>query len=285
MEIDDKYFEELLYNVTLFFYKAQQDPNTIYSYTEEYSRIASLLEWSFNDDAKLGTFIDETIGILMLSKLEYDDFHNTAILRVKPEKIGFLKQTHEYLSEFDNDFPTAMPSPFEVIESTIKAFHHDSEISISLKPLVTELRPEWRKDLKDHREHNEAVNHCQKYTENHPVKEHNGAKYRSNAEIRIAKELEKKEVIFFPGNLAKIQIESGKFVQKEPDFLVLYKGKWGMLEIDGPFHSGKAAQDHSSDRFFKIHGLKVIERFPEEDVMEDAPQIIEKFLSLIEKNG
>ena len=40
--------------------------------------------------------------------------------------------------------------------------------------------------------------------------------------------------------------------------------KLGVLEVDGPWHTGRAADDHERDRRLREHGVRVVERYQAE---------------------
>jgi len=67
----------------------------------------------------------------------------------------------------------------------------------------------------------------------HPMCTYNGMSFRSKTERKVAKELEKQDVLFYPLPLANYQGDT-----KENDFLVCKKGKWAALElVNDHFHN------------------------------------------------
>lgn len=52
----------------------------------------------------------------------------------------------------------------------------------------------------------------------------------------------------------------------EPDMLITYKGRAGIIEIDGPKHRGRASDDRSRDRLFTNAGVLFVERLGVEDI-------------------
>ena len=61
-------------------------------------------------------------------------------------------------------------------------------------------------------------------------------RFRSKTEIKIAEALDRTGVLFVPNSLARLTTPKGR-ENKEADFLICYNGKWGVLEVDGPFHT------------------------------------------------
>ena len=112
----------------------------------------------------------------------------------------------------------------------------------------------------------------------------NGLKFRSQVETRIAKALEERAAMYFPLPRARLGLRNSRET-REPDFLVCHKGKWGILEVDGPHHTGRAADDHGRDRLFKQHGTKVIEHYNADECFQNANKVVNEFLNTLEKLG
>jgi len=103
--------------------------------------------------------------------------------------------------------------------------------------------------------------------------------------------LKRRNVLFLPNPAAVLgtsQAEYGKPVKKrEPDFLVCYKGRWGILEVNGDdFHTGivQTAKDHDRARIFKHYGVLCIEAYPLERCKNEASNVVDEFLTLLEKH-
>jgi hypothetical protein len=65
-----------------------------------------------------------------------------------------------------------------------------------------------------------------------------------------------------------------------PDFLITHRGKAGVIEVDGPHHRGRAANDHSRDGYLRDAGIRLVERVVVEDTIDAATldQFVERFL-------
>jgi very-short-patch-repair endonuclease len=68
----------------------------------------------------------------------------------------------------------------------------------------------------------------------------------------------------------------------EPDFVICYRGKWGVLEVDGSSHEGRKAQDTEKDRLYHAHGIGVVRRYTEEQVRDHPEAIVAEFLRDVE---
>lgn len=106
-------------------------------------------------------------------------------------------------------------------------------------------------------------------------------RFRSQTEIRIAAELDRAGVTFFPLCMARLNGQNGR-VTMEPDFLVCEGGKWGILEVDGePYHPAeRAALEHERDRLFRRQGITV-ERYDATRCYNETANVVADFLRLL----
>lgn len=111
-----------------------------------------------------------------------------------------------------------------------------------------------------------------------------GLRFRSQSEVRVAQALDAAGALYLPNCLTRLNVGSDRQT-READFLVCEDGRWGVLEVDGPHHEGKAADDHDRDRLFRTYGIKVVERFPSLDCFNNATDVVQRFLGLLRKNG
>ncbi|MDW2879555.1 MULTISPECIES: hypothetical protein [Bacillaceae] len=110
---------------------------------------------------------------------------------------------------------------------------------------------------------------------------YNGLRYRSKSEIEIAKEFDKRGILFFP--LPACVIEG---ISKEPDFLVNHpNGKWGILECNGdPYHTFQnSTKDHEKVRLFMKKGIPVI-FFNATDCYNQPSKVVDDFMEILGKN-
>ncbi|MEI3650881.1 MAG: pentapeptide repeat-containing protein [Dolichospermum lemmermannii FEM_B0920] len=107
-------------------------------------------------------------------------------------------------------------------------------------------------------------------------------RFRSKTEIKIAEALDRTGVLFVPNSSARLNTATGRG-NKEADFLICYNGKWGVLEVDGPFHiAERRVEEQERERIFKINGIKVVERFDAKECYETPDKVVQKFFYLME---
>lgn len=109
-----------------------------------------------------------------------------------------------------------------------------------------------------------------------------GLNFRSKTEIKIFAALIKREVLVFPLPLA---VMGKKRNYKEPDFVVCYKSKCGILEIHGDkWHPPEtAAKEHERRREFVKLGINIFEIFDAKRCWNDPDGVVENFLQLFEQ--
>lgn len=114
---------------------------------------------------------------------------------------------------------------------------------------------------------------------------YNEMKFASHIEIRIAQELEKAKVLFFPLPMA-VRVETGKLWQdhREPDFLVCLDGVWGVLEISGPSHEGRYDKDAEKGTWFKHAGILCVEYYSAERCYTDSASVVADFIAILRKH-
>ncbi len=144
----------------------------------------------------------------------------------------------------------------------------------------TPAAPGWREDVAAFvlgtEIHNQAPS-------SEPVRVWENLRFRSESERRVAQALDRAGAMFLPN--CRVRSTDGDARRTvEPDFLVCWKGRWGILEVDGePFHPPtRTVHDHTRDRVFKTHGVLVVEHFDASECFENPDDVVAKFLALLE---
>ena len=111
-----------------------------------------------------------------------------------------------------------------------------------------------------------------------------GLRFRSNPEVKIAIAFEQQaDVAIWPNCRGRLNTPEGRR-NLEPDFLVCYKGKLGILEVDGPFHTPeRRVEEQERERHFRNCGIRVIERFDYKRCEKEPEQVVEEFLLIMRK--
>lgn len=147
---------------------------------------------------------------------------------------------------------------------------------------VIEIEEEWRKELLEIARGRGVSNQG---PNDNQGRSWLNLKFRSQSEVRIAQALERAGALYLPNCRARLSDPEGKRVTREPDFLVCYEGKWGILEVDGePFHpASRAAHDHARDRLFKAYGVLVIDHVDAGECYESPDKVVKRFIEILSK--
>jgi very-short-patch-repair endonuclease len=106
--------------------------------------------------------------------------------------------------------------------------------------------------------------------------------FQSGAELAIAEELRKRNILFFCNAKCLISNRYDEQEQMIPDFLVIYQGKARILEVDGKEYHKNHFKDYRRDRLFERHGLRVT-RYTFDECIADSQRVIDEFLELFEE--
>jgi Protein of unknown function (DUF559) len=121
-------------------------------------------------------------------------------------------------------------------------------------------------------------------------KEWGGMYFRSQAEVAIAEELDKKNVLFFANVKGRLNYEdlpaskaSGYLSGRvEVDFLVFKNSKSMILEVDGQHHQegSQTVRDYLRDRVLLREGIPTA-RFTAQECLNQTADVITEFLKLL----
>jgi hypothetical protein len=112
---------------------------------------------------------------------------------------------------------------------------------------------------------------------------YNNIKFASRSEIRVAQELEKRKVLFFPLPLA-VRAETGDLYRdhKEPDFLVCVDSTWGILEV--AYHPDRYEKDAERDAWFQKSGILCVRHYTAERCYNSSATVVDEFLDILKKH-
>lgn len=151
---------------------------------------------------------------------------------------------------------------------------------LTARAKLVDIDPDWRSELLEIARgkgvHNQAASVKKPYV-------WQNLRFRSATEARIAQALDKAGVLFLPNCIARLGSGSDR-KNREADFLVCQKGRWGILEVDGePFHPpSRTAEDHTRDRLFRGQGIVHVEHFNADECYNQPELVVRQFLILLE---
>jgi len=147
---------------------------------------------------------------------------------------------------------------------------------IDVRVRVEDVDPDWRSRASAALGENKPVN--QGTLGSIAGERYNGLRFRSYSEIVIAKELDSRGILYFP-----LPAASRSGVHKEPDFLIVSKGKVAILEVHGePYHPAtRAAEDHKRSLYFEESGI-FVKVFDAKECRQNPKLVVDTFLGLLE---
>jgi hypothetical protein len=148
---------------------------------------------------------------------------------------------------------------------------------MDIKAQLITIDPGWRTEFRDAAKgagaHNQAPDAAIVWK---------NLRFRSVTELRVAQALDDRKVLFWPNCRARVGETTRHSL--EVDLLVCHKGRFGILEVDGPHHTPRrAVWDHSKDRLFQMHGILIAQHFDGGRCFENADGVVEEFLKLLEQ--
>lgn len=148
---------------------------------------------------------------------------------------------------------------------------------------------DWRERRREVRERGErTVNNQGTSRSVAAVTRKDRLQFDSPAEVRVYDALVRRQATLPPESTIAILPGPGARVlgrTRWPDFLVTYRGRVGMIEVDGHHHNGRAAADRSRDSLLSDAGIKHVERIAAEDTISDSEldTFVERFLQRLDR--
>ncbi len=102
-----------------------------------------------------------------------------------------------------------------------------------------------------------------------------GMIFRSKSEVRVARALEHAGIVYLPPTKARLNVDKAR-QSREIDFLIFDGGHWGMLEVDGPWHT--QANNDARDSLMRANGLTFIQRFDSDRCYHQPDAVVSEFL-------
>jgi hypothetical protein len=179
------------------------------------------------------------------------------------------------------DVPTFVHSRFtdEILEEIRGALNEVMErkgghiSNLRVRPVLPERRANWRESLQGRmapRVSNQA-GIGPRMTE---LIVEDRCQFRSKAELEVYRALKRLWAKMPQHDMMSIAPNPALVVPNmntmEPDFLVMYRGRVGMLQVDDPHHRGRLADEVSRDRVYKQSGIFDVDRVVVEDTTDPA---------------
>jgi len=159
---------------------------------------------------------------------------------------------------------------------------------LHVRPAITPAGPDWRETLQT-RMAPRATNQANiGPREVQPLMEDRCA-FRSREELRVYQAFKRiraqmptDDTIAILPNPALVLRDANT---SEPDLVITYRGRVGIVQVDGPHHRGRFAAEATRDRLYRHSGIAEVDHFPVEDTEsdEDLDLLVTRFIKRLGK--
>lgn len=155
---------------------------------------------------------------------------------------------------------------------------------VGVREILPAVGPGWRDQLRDQISGKRPTNHAQRIQTEPRRYAEDGLLFTNEGERTVYRALRKIQEKDFPldETIGIYPLPRGRVPDHtwEPDILVTYKGRAGILEVDGPSHNGRRALDRTRDHILLDAGVAFVDRVPVEALAdhEELTAILKRFL-------
>ncbi len=209
-----------------------------------------------------------TVELVLWNSGDYEPDDYRAYCTVEPQLVP--KFTGAVLGRIETAMCTVLPAAATVVVG-----------SIIVRPVIPKPAPNWRDQLRGVGGPR-PTNHARKvrFEAKHPIED--DLHFTNEWEHRVYQVLKEKQAALPDDEtigimpLCKMRVLG---TTREPDFLITYKGRAGVIEVDGPHHEGpkRASNDHSRTRLLINAGVEWVDRLDVRDTTEKAE--VQKFVN------
>ncbi|MEV6226858.1 hypothetical protein AB0L88_03055 [Saccharopolyspora shandongensis] len=203
----------------------------------------------------------EVDRILATFDHEYDEWD--LCLEVQPEQISlFTDDLVQRLREVHGQVCERLKYPFE---------------GLIIREVFPEVGPRWREQIREQiSPKRRPTNHARRVRTGPPRFTEDWLSFTNEGERRVYQALKQIQEKDLPrdSTIGIYPLAGGRVPGRtwEPDFLVTYKGRAGVLEVDGPHHNGRRAMDTTRDHLLRDAGVGFVDRITAES-LDDAAEL------------
>jgi hypothetical protein len=156
---------------------------------------------------------------------------------------------------------------------------------VSVREVLPDVGPQWRDQVKQHLGGGKRpTNHARQMRSSFVRFTEDWLSFTNPGELTVYRELKRIQETNLPpeDTIGIYPLAGGRVLHRtwEPDVLITYKGRAGILEIDGPNHNRRRALDQTRDHLLYDTGIAFVDRVPVESLCNSAElnQILHRFL-------
>ena len=251
--------------------------------------------WASGDTWYVGDEVHSALHVTLTGpRAAYEALSRESELDAYYDKLGVPQELREQRksegvgvfvpsSEMGNLPPIVRPAIERAIQAVLPPDNYVKHFTIHVEQVEIDL--EWRNELLEIAR-GKGVTNQGVAIKDRALYSWQNLRFRSKTEIKIAEALDRANVMFLPNCLARLGVTQDYRINREADFLVIDKGRLGILEVHGePFHpASRAAEDHERNRLFKLHGIKTIEVYDATRCYEMPDDTVADFLRILRQD-
>jgi hypothetical protein len=216
--------------------------------------------------------VDETINLMGKVLLQQDQRDAAAVLlRIVRSEVeetcDYNRETQGLWLEYEHQDGAAFESHRQAL---LDVFHDVTKRKklpldwLGLREVLPDVTYGWRQQLAEDLGGRRQTNQARRVREQSPRHAEDDLVFTNPGELRVYRALKRiqedeypreKSFTIFPLPRARIPGAT-----REPDFVVTYRGRTGVLEIDGPHHNQRRSHDLSSDHLYRDAGIAWVDR-------------------------
>ncbi|MCB5179939.1 hypothetical protein [Streptomyces antimicrobicus] len=155
---------------------------------------------------------------------------------------------------------------------------------IEVRETLPALGPGWRDQFERELKGERPTNQARRLQTGPPRWVEDDLLFTNAGEQRVYRALKHRQEQVLPAEdtIAIFPLPNGRVSKRtwEPDFLVTYKGRAGVLEVDGPHHNARRALDRTRDHLLHDSGIAYVDRVPVEalESPKELNAVVDRFL-------
>ncbi len=145
---------------------------------------------------------------------------------------------------------------------------------VGVREVLPYVGPQWREQLRQQFNGKRPTNQARRVRSSVPRHEEDWLVFTNPGELTVYRALKQIQEKDLPRDytIGIYPLAGGRVPGRtwEPDVLITYKGRAGILEIDGPSHNVRRAMDLSRDHILYDTGIAFVDRVPVEALNDPA---------------
>lgn len=176
----------------------------------------------------------------------------------------------EYEPEDESLFKQHEDSIRDVWFEMVRRKRYEPEIlgAIDFREVLPVVSGGWREQLAEILRGERRSNHARKVREEDPRWTEDNLFFTNGGELQVYRALKRRQENTLPAGetIGIYPLSRGRVrgATREPDLIVTYRGRAGIIEVDGPHHNVRRANDMTRDELFRDAGAAETFRIPVE---------------------